>query len=68
VLRRRGAQARRKGARSCAEDAPETVHGVQPGEHRMAQEPLDGESLGVHRDVHDAVESGECEQASGKQE
>jgi hypothetical protein len=27
-----------------------------------------GESLGVHRDVHDAVESGEREQARGQQE
>src|SRR5215217_6129974 len=64
-----GAAPRRgKGARSCAEDAPETVHGVQPGEHRTAQEPLEGESLGVHRDVHDAVESGEREQARGQQE
>jgi hypothetical protein len=68
VLRRLDTQARRNGARSCTEDAPEAVHGVQPGEHGTAQEPLEGESLGVHRDVHNAVESGEREQARRQQD
>jgi hypothetical protein len=68
VLRRCGAEARGKGARSCAEDASEAVHGVQPGEHRTAHQPLEGESLGVDRDVHDAVEGGEREQARSQQQ
>ena len=68
MLRRCSAEARGKGTRSCAEDAPEAVHRVQPGEHRTAHEPLEGQSLGVHRDIHDAVESGEGEQARGQDE
>jgi hypothetical protein len=42
------------------------MHGVEPGEHRAAHEPLYADSLGVHRDVNDAVENGEDEQARGQ--
>ena len=44
------------------------MHRVQPGEYRASHEPLDCDSLGVHRNIDDAVEHGEREQARRQHE
>jgi hypothetical protein len=67
-LRRCDTEACGECAGSSAEDAAEAVHRVQPGEYRTTEQAPYSYPLGVHSDIHDAVEHGKREQAHGQHE